>query len=204
MFVEFSGIDIDVNDHSARIIAFITAASAFLCSSMYSQDKESVVYCQQRIKQSLFSNMSREEMLGTIGFEIGYEITHCFDLLGSQYDETGVFRDWWTDADRAAFQRRSEKLIRYYDSLRPLKDGSAYSGARVQTEAVADLGAMACMLRMAAKISGFDYDAFFRAFVKPFCMKSPENTVEDAACMDEHPLFHLRVNVVAAQFPEFQ
>ena len=100
--------------------------------------------------------------------------------------------------------RRSEKLIRYYDSLRPLKDGSAYSGARVQTEAVADLGAMACMLRMAAKISGFDYDAFFRAFVKPFCMKSPENTVEDAACMDEHPLFHLRVNVVAAQFPEFQ
>ena len=149
-------------------------------------------------------NMSREELLGTVGFDIGHEITHAFDLLGSQYDETGAFRNWWTDADRAAFMRRSEKLIRYYDSLRPLKDGSAYSGSRVQTEAVADLGAMACMLRMAAKIPGFDYDAFFRAFVKPFCIKSPESTVEDAAWRDEHPLFHLRVNVVAAQFPEFQ
>ena len=77
-------------------------------------------------------------------------------------------------------------------------------GLNVQTEAVADLGAMACMLRIAAKTAGFDYDAFFRAFVKPFCIKSPENKVEEDAWRDDHPLCHLRVNVVAAQFPEFQ
>ena len=149
-------------------------------------------------------NMSREELLATVGFDVGHEITHGFDIIGSQYDETGAYRNWWTDADRAAFERRSEKLVRYYDSLRPLKDGSAYSGTRVQTEAVADLGAMACVLRIAAGTPGFDYDAFFRAFVKPFCIKSPENKVEEDAWADSHPLCHLRVNVVAAQFPEFQ
>ena len=50
----------------------------------------------------------------------------------------------------------------------------------------------------------FDYDAFFRAFAKLRHCKMTEISMEDRFTINPHPMDHLRVNVVAAQFPEFQ
>ena len=179
--------------------------SAYDVDASYSPDTNAILVMGGILNGVFYrEDMSREELLGAIGLVIGHEITHGFDMVGSQYDENGVLRDWWSDSDRATFERRSEKLSRYYDSLRPWKDGSAYSGKTVQTEAVADLGAMACILRIAAKTPGFDYDAFFRSYAKTWCIKYIETFMENFFRIDEHPMDHLRVNVVLAQFPEFQ
>ena len=56
---------------------------------------------------------------GGIGAVIGHEIGHGFDDQGSRYDGDGTLRDWWTDADRAAFEERTKALIAQYDELVP-------------------------------------------------------------------------------------
>ncbi|GAA1760334.1 M13 family metallopeptidase [Agromyces humatus] len=56
---------------------------------------------------------------GAIGAVIGHEIGHGFDDQGSKYDGDGRLTDWWTEADRAAFEERTKALIAQYDALVP-------------------------------------------------------------------------------------
>ena len=49
---------------------------------------------------------------GGIGAVIGHEIGHGFDDQGSQYDGDGNLVDWWTDDDRAAFERARRQADR--------------------------------------------------------------------------------------------
>ena len=42
---------------------------------------------------------------GGIGAVIGHEIGHGFDDQGAKYDGDGNLVDWWTDSDRAEFER---------------------------------------------------------------------------------------------------
>ena len=60
---------------------------------------------------------SEEENLGSIGTVIAHEITHAFDTSGSQFDENGNLRDWWTPEDKAQFQRLAEEVADYYDAM---------------------------------------------------------------------------------------
>nr|MCW2727248.1 peptidase [Aeromicrobium sp.] len=48
---------------------------------------------------------------GAIGSVIGHEIGHGFDDQGSHYDGTGALSNWWTDEDRAAFEKLTGALI---------------------------------------------------------------------------------------------
>ena len=48
---------------------------------------------------------------GAIGAVIGHEISHGFDDSGSQFDGDGALRNWWTDADRQAFDALGQRLI---------------------------------------------------------------------------------------------
>jgi len=51
---------------------------------------------------------------GGIGAVIGHEIGHGFDDSGSAFDGDGVMRNWWTDTDRAEFEKRTGNLIDQY------------------------------------------------------------------------------------------
>lgn len=73
----------------------------------------------------------------------------------------------------------------------------------IDTEAIADLTGVKCMLRIAAQESGFDYDLFFRTLASNWrCLTSIET---EAYCVeqDSHPLPYLRTNAVVVQFEEF-
>ena len=110
------------------------------------------------------SDMSIEEKYGALGAVIGHEISHAFDSNGAQYDENGSLHNWWTDEDRAAFGERVSKVADYFGKIVPFDDGTPNNGKLIQTEATADMGGIKCMLMMAKKIDGFDYDKFFRAY----------------------------------------
>lgn len=76
--------------------------------------------------------------LGAIGFVIGHEITHGFDIQGSQFNGEGVLSNWWTEEDAANFVELNGLVASQYDALRV--DGAALDGERTLAENVADLG----------------------------------------------------------------
>ncbi|RAZ32995.1 peptidase M13 [Microbacterium sp. SMR1] len=86
---------------------------------------------------------------GGIGAVIGHEIGHGFDDQGSAYDGTGALNDWWTDADRAAFEERTGALIEQYNALVPrgLGDEHTVNGALTIGENIGDLGGLGIALK---------------------------------------------------------
>jgi hypothetical protein len=55
--------------------------------------------------------------LGGIGFIAGHQITHGFDLGGSQFDGEGNLRDWWTAEDRQRFLALNDALAAQYSAI---------------------------------------------------------------------------------------
>ncbi|WP_127130621.1 M13 family metallopeptidase [Georgenia sp. SYP-B2076] len=86
---------------------------------------------------------------GGIGAVIGHEIGHGFDDQGSKYDGTGRLTDWWTDADRAEFEKRTKALISQYDAFSPAQlDGSHHvNGALTIGENIGDLGGLSIAIK---------------------------------------------------------
>jgi len=92
------------------------------------------------ILQPPFFDMQADDAVnyGAIGAVIGHEISHGFDDQGSQFDGDGKLRNWWSDADRAAFQAIGEKLAAQYDAYEPLP-GKHLNGHLTMGENIADL-----------------------------------------------------------------
>ncbi|HXF02083.1 MAG TPA: M13-type metalloendopeptidase, partial [Arthrobacter sp.] len=85
---------------------------------------------------------------GAIGAVIGHEIGHGFDDKGSQYDGTGALRNWWSDEDRAAFDRLTGRLVAQYAALSPAEaPGSMVNGELTLGENIGDLGGLAIAYR---------------------------------------------------------
>ena len=83
------------------------------------------------------------ENYGGIGAVIGHEIGHGFDDQGSQYDGLGNLNEWWTEADRAAFKEKSDKLIEQYNGFEPRDlPGEHVNGALTVGENIGDLGGL--------------------------------------------------------------
>ncbi|MFF2631558.1 M13 family metallopeptidase [Microbacterium sp. NPDC058021] len=97
---------------------------------------------------------------GGIGAVIGHEIGHGFDDQGSRFDGDGSLRDWWTDADRAAFEERTQNLIAQYDQLVPegLSPDHHVNGALTIGENIGDLGGLGIALKAYALSRGADLD----------------------------------------------
>ncbi|MEV6388397.1 M13-type metalloendopeptidase [Nocardia xishanensis] len=91
---------------------------------------------------------------GGIGAVIGHEIGHGFDDQGAKYDGDGNMIDWWTDADRAEFAKRTKALIDQYSVLSPkdLPDEHTVNGEFTIGENIGDLGGLSIALE-AYKIS---------------------------------------------------
>ncbi|BDZ45419.1 putative zinc metalloprotease [Naasia aerilata] len=81
---------------------------------------------------------------GAIGAVIGHEIGHGFDDQGSRFDGDGRLTDWWTEEDRAAFERRTASLIEQYNALAPRQVPDHHvNGALTIGENIGDLGGSA-------------------------------------------------------------
>lgn len=78
---------------------------------------------------------------GAIGFVIGHEITHGFDLIGSQFDANGNFANWWTEEDHVAFQELNDRVVAQYGEIEVLPD-LFVDGQLTVTENVADMGGL--------------------------------------------------------------
>ena len=98
------------------------------------------------ILQPPFFSLTADDAVnyGGIGAVIGHEIGHGFDDQGSKYDGDGALNNWWSDADRAAFELRSQALIEQYNQLHPEEAPDiTVNGALTVGENIGDLGGLA-------------------------------------------------------------
>lgn len=74
---------------------------------------------------------------------VGHEMTHGFDNKGSQYDKDGKEKNWWTVADKMAFEERQQLLVDCYNHLEVAPEempGTYCNGTVTLMENIADLG----------------------------------------------------------------
>ena len=175
------------------------STNTFNCA--YSPAQNVIYICGAYARGDIYNaEMSDEDLYARLGMVIGHEISHAFDSTGAQYDKDGTMKQWWTDEDWAAFQERNEKLSAYYINIHPW-EGQDFVDNKTG-EACADMGGIKCMLRLAAKKDGFDYDKFFRSFADMWLLKD-SLVMEYQNLSDEHPMNYLRVNCTLQQFDEF-
>jgi putative endopeptidase len=82
---------------------------------------------------------------GGVGATISHEMTHAFDLEGSQYSPRAVFKEWWTRKNRAQFQKRTRKVDTFFSRFKHY--GIPLNGKRTLSENWADLGGIVISLR---------------------------------------------------------
>lgn len=136
---------------------------------------------------------SEEENLGALGLTIAHEVTHAFDSNGAYFDETGSLSNWWTDADRAQFDALCEEVVAYYDGWE-CAPGIATDGGLTLIENIADLGAMNCLMDIAATQPDFDYKAFFEKMARMFVDTDSREWLAYLTVTDSHSFGGVRIN----------
>ena len=51
---------------------------------------------------------------GAIGWALGHEISHGFDVMGSQFDASGNLVDWWELETKEKYLKKAECIIEQY------------------------------------------------------------------------------------------
>ena len=113
-------------------------------NAYYNSTKNEIVF-PAGILQPPFFGLTADPAVnyGGIGAVIGHEMGHGFDDQGSKSDGTGMLRNWWTDADRAAFDKRGDMLVAQYNKFCPLDEGKTCVNGRLSLgENIGDVGGL--------------------------------------------------------------
>ena len=152
---------------------------------------------------------------GGIGAVIGHEIGHGFDDQGSRYDGQGKLEDWWTDADRAAFEERTKALIAQYDALVPAGLAAEHhvNGALTIGENIGDLGGLGIALKAyelslagaeAPVIDGYTgVQRLFLSWAQAWQQKSREAETIRLLTIDPHSPNEFRCNQIVRNIHAF-
>ncbi len=166
------------------------------------------------ILQPPFFDLGAEDAVnyGAIGAVIGHEIGHGFDDSGSTFDGDGVLRNWWTDEDRAEFERRTQKLIDQYSAFQPFGD-LRVNGEFTLGENIGDLGGLSIGLqayklsldgKTAPVIDGFTgTQRVFLGYAQVWRNKYREAALRTLINTDPHSPSMYRANGAVRNVPEF-
>ncbi|MBE6481777.1 MAG: peptidase M13 [Actinomyces ruminicola] len=167
-----------------------------------------------------------------IGAVIGHEIGHGFDDQGSTFDGHGKVADWWTQADREAFETRTHALIAQYDAYRPEalvaraqaegKEADAVphvNGELTIGENIGDLGGLGIALKayaLALADAGIDslrqapvldgltgLERFFYSWARIWRNKSRDDYAELLLTIDPHSPAEFRCNGIVRNVDAF-
>jgi putative endopeptidase len=155
-----------------------------------------------------FFDMAADDAVnyGAIGAIIGHEISHGFDDKGSQYDGDGKLRNWWTEADRKAFEALGDKLVAQYGEYEPVP-GHKVNGKLTLGENIADLSGLQIAYKAyhrslngqaAPVIDGLGGDQrFYLGWAQAWRAKSREERALQLLTIDTHSPDQFRANGAA-------
>ncbi len=168
------------------------------------------------ILQPPFFDKSMDDAVnfGGIGVVIGHELTHGFDDQGSKFDAQGNLSNWWTEADRAEFDKRTSCVADEYSGFVAVEDVHL-NGRLTLGENTADNGGMRIALMAlhnsqnqqvskakkggqepeVKKLEGFAPDQrFFLGFAQVWCQNATPESSRLLAKTDPHSPGRYRVN----------
>lgn len=166
------------------------------------------------ILQPPFFDLNAEDAVnyGAIGAVIGHEIGHGFDDTGSTFDGDGAMRNWWTEADKEEFKKRTGALVEQYNGFEVLPDLNV-NGEFTLGENIGDLGGLSIALK-AYKMSLGENDApamdgftaeqrVFIGYAQAWRNKARDEALRVQINTDPHSPAHYRVNGIVRNVPEF-
>jgi putative endopeptidase len=231
---DYSGLQIDPAD----LMASVRAAHAFefdrqltkigrpvdrdewfmtpqTVNAYYSPGMNEIVF-PAAILQDPFFDPGRDDAAnyGAIGAVIGHEIGHGFDDQGSKYDGDGRLTDWWSAADRQAFEARTGSLIEQYNALAPKQTpGQHVNGALTIGENIGDLGGLgiawkAYLISQRGEAAPVIDDLtaaqrFFLSYARAWQQKVRDEEVIRGLATDPHSPGEFRCNQIARNLDEF-
>jgi putative endopeptidase len=150
---------------------------------------------------------------GGMGSVIGHEMSHGFDDQGAQFDPQGNLKNWWSDADLAAFKQRTGLVTSQFDSYTVL-DSVHVQGKLTLGENIGDLGGMniayaALEKSMQGKprpanIDGFTPEQrFFLAWAQIWRQNITPQNQRQRILTDPHAPGRWRANGPISNMPEF-
>jgi putative endopeptidase len=184
-------------------------------NAYYNSVKNEIVFPAGILQQPFFA-LSNDIAVnyGAIGGVIGHEMGHGFDDQGSKSDATGMLRNWWTDEDRAAFDKLGDRLVAQYNSFCPLDEGKTCVNGRLTLgENIGDVGGLSMAYRaykIATKgmdvpvIDGLTGDQrFFLAWAQVWRSTQREANYRNRLVTDSHSPEEYRVNGVVRNLDEW-
>ena len=149
---------------------------------------------------------------GAIGGVIGHEMLHSFDDQGSKFDASGNLVDWWSSADRAHFEARTQMLVRQFNAYVPV-DSLHIDGRLTIGENIADLGGLLVAydaFKLTAQgsgdvtIDGLTPDQrFFLAYAQSWREEQRPQQLRLQLQSNEHAPAKYRVNGPLSNLPAF-
>jgi predicted metalloendopeptidase len=139
---------------------------------------------------------------GAVGAVIGHEISHGFDDEGSQFDPMGNLSNWWSEADRAAFNAKAHMLSVEYSGFEPVP-GFHINGDLTLGENIADNSGVAIAYKAylrslnggaSSVIDGFTgAQRFYLGYAQVWREKARDNVVIELIKSDPHSMGRYRV-----------
>ncbi|HMF90497.1 MAG TPA: M13 family metallopeptidase [Candidatus Angelobacter sp.] len=141
---------------------------------------------------------------GGIGVVIGHELTHGFDDQGSKFAADGNLTNWWTDADRQEFEKRTTCVADEYSKFVAVEDVHL-NGRLTLGENTADNGGIHIALMALRKAMAKDAQIaqvkenftpeqrFFIGFAQVWCQNQTPESARLLAKTDPHSPGEYRV-----------
>ncbi|CAG7724758.1 unnamed protein product, partial [Allacma fusca] len=87
-------------------------------NAFYIPQYNSITFPAGILQPPLYRSRGPESInYGGIGVVIGHEITHGFDDQGSQFDDEGNAKDWWTEEILRRFLEKAQCIIDQYSGF---------------------------------------------------------------------------------------
>lgn len=116
-------------------------------NAYYNPTQNEIVFPAARLQPPFFQlNADDAINYGAVGGVIGHEISHGFDDSGSKFDGDGNLKNWWTNADRVAFEERSKVLVEQFNAFEPV-EGMYVNGELTLGENIGDLSGVTMAYR---------------------------------------------------------
>jgi predicted metalloendopeptidase len=179
-------------------------------NAYYSPNMNEIVFPAGILQAPMFSlEQDMSLNFGSIGVIIGHEITHGFDDQGSNFDEYGNLKNWWSVNDKNKYEKKIEIIKNQYDNF--TIENNKVNGKLTLGENIADIGGFILSYNAyknylkdtTSNIDDEKLKQFFYSYANAWKTKTTTETTLNKLLIDPHSPNIFRVNGVVRNIDDY-